>query len=112
MPFPLTSHGSRLTIGGYSLLLGALACGGAEASSLAQAVTDTLPGGIPRVISPAPTAWTDSTGAQLVEEVRWSGEDGSPGELGQPQSLAVDEAGRVYVVDTKPAVIKVFAPDC
>jgi len=87
------------------------ACGGAEASSLAQAVTDTLPGGIPRVTSPAPTAWTDSTGAQLVEEARWSGEDGSPGELGQPQSLAVDEAGRVYVVDTKPAIIKVFAPD-
>jgi hypothetical protein len=91
------------------LLLGA--CSGAEASHLATAVIDTLPGGIPRVISPAPTAWTDSTGVRLVEEARWSGEDGSPGEIGQPQSLAVDEAGRVYIVDTKPAVIKVFAPD-
>ncbi len=87
------------------------ACGGAKASNLAKAVIDTLPGGIPRVTSPAPTAWTDSSGAVLIEETRWSGEDGSPAEIGQPQSLAVDEAGRVYVLDTKPAVIKVFAPD-
>ena len=87
------------------------ACSGAKASTLARAVIDTLPGGIPRVISPAPTAWNDTSTARLVEESRWSGEDGTPGEIGQPQSLAVDEAGRVYVVDTKPAAIKVFAPD-
>lgn len=87
------------------------ACGGAEASNLARAVIDTLPGGIPRVTSPAATAWTDSSGAQLIEETRWSGDDGSPAEIGQPRSLAVDEAGRVYIVDTKPAFIKVFAPD-
>lgn len=92
-----------------SLLL--TSCGGSTRPDLARAVVDTLPGGIPRVTSPGPTAWTDSTGAGLVEEVRFSGEDGTPAEIGQPQSLAVDETGRVYVVDSKPAVIKVFAPD-
>lgn len=86
-------------------------CGGAQASNLSHTVLDSLPGGIPRVTSPGPTAWTDSAAAVLVEEARWSGEDGSPEELGQPQSLAVDEAGTVYVVDSKPAAIKVFTPE-
>ena len=87
------------------------ACSGAKASTLAKAVIDTLPGGVLRVTSPAPTAWADSSGARLVEESRWSSEDGSAAEIGEPQSIAVGEDGRVYVVDTKPAIIKVFAPD-
>ena len=87
------------------------ACAGAEASNLATAVVDTLPGGIPRVTSSGPTSWGDSTGPRFVEEVRFSGEDGGPSEIGQPQSLAVDDAGRIYVADTKPSVIKVYHPD-
>lgn len=96
-----------------STLLSALlaSCGGGAASNLARAVTDTLPGGIPRITSSGPTAWTDSSGTQLVEESRFSGADGTAEELGQPRSLAVDEEGRVYVVDSKPAAIKVFSPD-
>ena len=86
-------------------------CGGAAAASLARAVTDTLPGGIPRVTSRGPTAWPDSAGARLVEEGRFSGDEGTPSELGNPQSIAVDGEGRVYVVDRKPATIKVFTAD-
>ncbi len=93
----------------FSLLLAS--CGGAAASNLAHAVVDTLPGGIPRVSNSGPTAWTDSSGARLVEEARFSGEDGTPGELGNPGSIAVDETGRVYVADDKPAMIRVFTPD-
>lgn len=92
-------------------LLAVSACGGAEASNLAKAVTDSLPGGIPRVTSAAPTAWTDSSGAALVEQNRFSGEDGTDSELGEPRSIAVDDQGRVYVVDSKPAAIKVFSPN-
>jgi hypothetical protein len=88
----------------FPLLLAA--CGGAEASSMAEAVIDTLPGGTPRVTSSGPTAWPDSGGAMLVEESRFSGEDGTPSELGEPRSIAVDDQGRVY-----PAMIKVFARD-
>jgi hypothetical protein len=93
----------------YTLIIAS--CHEAADSRLARAVVDSLPGGIPRVISDGPTAWTDSAGARLVEEGRFSGEDGTPGELGEPQVLAVDGEGRVYVVDSKPAIIKVFSPD-
>jgi hypothetical protein len=87
------------------------ACGGAEATKLARARIDTLPNGTLRVMSDGPTAWSDSAGAGLVEAGRFQGEDGTPSELGQPRSIAVDESGRVYVVDSKPAAIKVFTPD-
>jgi len=87
------------------------ACGGAHGAQLARAVTDTLPGGIVRVMSAGPTAWTDSTGARLVEDGRFGGEDGTAGELADPGSIAVDDAGRIYVADKKPASIKVFTPD-
>ncbi|HEV8355449.1 MAG TPA: 6-bladed beta-propeller [Gemmatimonadales bacterium] len=98
---------------GGSALLSLLfaGCGGARATTLSRAVTDTLPGGIVRVMSAGPTAWTDSTGARLVEEGRFQGQDGTPAELGDPMSVAVDDAGRIYVADRKPASIKVFAPD-
>lgn len=87
------------------------ACGGAQAGNLAKARTDTMPGGILRVMSDGPTAWTEAAGATLAEESRFQGEDGTPAELGQPRSIAVDDWGRVYVVDAKPAAIKLFAPD-
>jgi hypothetical protein len=98
---------ARLSL--LSLLL--VSCGGARATTLARAVTDTLPGGIVRVMSSGPTAWSDSTGARLVEEGRFQGQDGTAAELGEPGSIAVDDAGRIYVADRKPAGIKVFTPD-
>lgn len=100
---------SRATLALLSALTAS--CGGAAASNLARAVVDTLPGGILRVTSSGPTAWTDSGGPSLMEVDRFTTEDGAPEELGQPRSLAVDEAGRIYVVDSKPEVIKVFSPD-
>ena len=99
-----------IRIGWLGCLLAA-GCAGAEASRLAQAKIDTLPGGVIQVSSTGPTAWRDTSGASLVEEGRFSGEDGTPAELGDPRSIAVDGEGRIYVVDAKPAIIKVFAPD-
>ncbi len=86
-------------------------CGQAKSVTLARAVTDTLARGVVRVTSAGPTAWLDSAGAALVEAGRFSGADGTPAELGQPRSLAVDEADRIYVVDGKPASIKIFTPE-
>lgn len=49
----------------------------------------------------------DST-ISLVPAGALAGEVGSAGELVEPSNWTVDERGFVYVVDTKPAVIKVF----
>jgi hypothetical protein len=87
------------------------ACGGAQAARLGQAHVDTLPGGIIRVTSDGPTAWSEAASARLVEEQRFQGEDGTPSELGDPRSVAVDAGGRIYVADGKPPSIKVFSPD-
>jgi hypothetical protein len=72
---------------------------------------DTLANGVIQVSNDAPTAWPLTPGAVLAEEHRFTGEDGTDAELGEPRSLAVDGEGRVYVVDAKPAVIKVFSAD-
>ncbi len=83
---------------------------GGGGHALAVPVYDTLPGGIPRVMSPGPTRWEGETGWQLDLVQEFRGEEGEPSELVNPQSLAVDDSGRVYVVDQKPAVIKVYDP--
>src|SRR5688500_20181642 len=95
-----------------SFVLAALlaGCGGAEASNLAEAVVDTLAGGIQRVTSSGPTAWSDSCGIPLTGEARWSGEDGTTSEIGRPQSLAVDEAGPGYIGDAKAGLIQAVPP--
>ena len=94
------------------LALSALEGCGSERSRLAVATIDTLPNGAPSVMSPGPTAWADTaSGWHLVPAGTVAGETGTPGELIDPQSIAVDAAGRIYVTDSKPAVIKVFGPD-
>lgn len=88
------------------------ACGSAEHSNLATARVDTLPGHVISVTSPGPTAWADTaSGWQLVPAGVIGGETGTPGELIDPGSIAVDAAGRIYVADSKPEIIKVFGPD-
>ncbi|HET7603381.1 MAG TPA: 6-bladed beta-propeller, partial [Gemmatimonadales bacterium] len=56
----------------------------------------------------APTAWADTNGWKLVEVASIAPAAGSPGELINPSSMAVDDWGRVYVADQSPVVIKVY----
>ena len=90
-----------------SLLLIA-ACSG-EKAPVPTARVDTLPGGIVRTMSDAPIGWNDSTSAWklvLLHEIQPP--EGDPGELFEPQDLAMNDRGELFVKDQKPAVIKVF----
>jgi hypothetical protein len=89
----------------------AAACTSEQGEPLAVARRDTLPGGIVAVHSSGPTGWHDTLGWRLVPDGRVGGALDDPGELINPQSLALDDAGNLYVADQDPAVIKVFAPD-
>lgn len=97
----------------HALMLLLLAgCGGAPGGGkLARVRSETLPNGAIRRLSEGPTAWTAERPATLVEEHRFQGQDGTASELGEPRDLAVDELGRIYVADGKPASIKVFSPE-
>jgi hypothetical protein len=90
---------------------GAACTAGEQARPLAVAERDTLPGGIAAVHSPGPTGWHDTLGWRLVPDGRVGGALDEPGELINPQSLALDDAGNLYVSDQDPSVIKAFAPD-
>lgn len=85
-------------------------CGGGERVHLATPIVDTLPNGARSVENPGPTAWDDPAAVVFTETLRL-GEDADPGSLAElidPQSVAFDGAGRIYVTDTKPAVVKVY----
>jgi hypothetical protein len=84
------------------------ACGG-QGRLVAVARVDTLPSGIIEVTSDKPTGWQDSSSAWPFRvTLRIQPPEGSPGELTEPGTLGVDDWGRVYVADRKPALIKVF----
>lgn len=98
-------------IAAISAVCSVAACTGGRDAALAPAKRDTLPGGIERVVSDGPTAWRDSSGWRLVETSRITGGDSASGDLSRPSSGAIDAAGRLYVADDQPTVIKVFDRD-
>jgi hypothetical protein len=89
------------------LLLSACGGPGADHGPLARVTRETLPGGAVSVISDGPTAWRDSSGWRLVESSRITGGDSVAG-LIRPGDVALDAAGRLYVADAEPDVIKVY----
>ena len=93
------------------LLLSACTGHGADRGPLARVTRDTLPGGAVSVMSDGPTAWRDSSGWRLVETSRITGGDSAAGDLANPTGAVIDPAGRLYVADQSPTVIKVFDRD-
>jgi len=93
-------------------LLAVAACSAAEGDAGTRFAIDSTESGIPRVTSSGPNGWRDSSQAwRITPADTFTGPEGSDGALVNPQSLTVDEGGRVYVADQKPATIKVFSPD-
>lgn len=93
-----------------SLLASVAACGAGKRTSGAATI-DTLPGGIVRVANRAPSGWTDTNGWKLVLERTIAPADSTPGQLNQPGGIVVDSRGRIFVLDIKPTLIKVYAAD-
>lgn len=80
-----------------AVLVAACAGGGDDASDLFT--IDTLPGGIPQVVSSAPIEpgqWS------LVHERDVQPAEGEPGELLNPEDIALGEDGILYVVENSP----------
>ena len=99
---------------GLAVMLLLAACSGAHErgrAQLARPAIDTLPNGTVSVMNPGPTRWTDTNGWRLVETGRIGGTDDSANSLTRPWSFALDGAGRLYVADAKPAVVKEFGSD-
>ena len=95
----------------WSLVAIGAACGTRTDSAAGRPQIDTLPDGIVRVANNGPTAWADTNGWKLVLESTIAPADNTPGQFNLPTGLVVDSRGRIFVMDRKPAVIKVYAPD-
>ena len=88
------------------------ACSGKdEGVALAKPVIDTLPGGVVRVTNSGGSAWADSSGWTLVEDLVIAPAEGSPGEIGEISDVVGDEQGNTYVFQRKPTLIRVYGPD-
>lgn len=98
-----------------ALLALSAACGGdtsaASKVALAVPVIDTLAGGIVRVKNTGPTAWADTSGWKWIAGPVIAPAEGSDGDLGEIDAVALDAAGNVYAKQKKPAIIKVYSPD-
>lgn len=90
------------------LLLACAGTGGGE-RPIAAARRDSI-GGVLHVTSDGPTGWRDTLGWRVVRAGRIRPGEGEPGELVNPNFIALDDDGTVYVSDEKPTVIKQFAP--
>lgn len=100
------------SLASLSALLIVIACGD-KGPRLDAPVVTTLPNGAVDVKNSGPSGWADTSGWRLVELYRVGGADAEgrgPEELVDPQSVALDPAGGIYVVDQKPAVVKQFSP--
>ena len=86
-------------------------CGDAGSGTWAGTI-DTLATGQVVVHNPASPAWTEDERWRLTEELRIGTiADEGPDLFGRITSLAVDGAGRIYVLEGQAQEIRVFGPD-
>lgn len=101
-----------IAIACHTVLAGLVAaCRGDSAPALARPSIDTLPGGIIAVHNTGPAGWADTSGWRFIESARLTSDDADENGIINPRSVALDELGRLFVVEDAPAVIKVFEPD-
>jgi hypothetical protein len=95
-------------IAGLTLLVLA-GCSGDAGSGESGVIVDTLSSGAVAVRSPALGLWAEGEGWRLTEELRiGTATEGGPEAFADVRGLAVDEAGRIWVLDVQDAEIRVF----
>ena len=94
----------------FCLAILAAACARGEASNSMGHVTVDTVGRVPRTVTESPVGWRDTSGWKLVESARIAGGTDAPGELIDPQDVAIGDDGSIYVSENSPSVIKKFTP--
>ncbi len=93
------------------LVLGA-GCGGTGSSDRWTGSIETLPNGAVRITNPARGLWEDGTPWRLVPDLVLGKVEGDGADVfGAISGLAVDGAGRIYVLDRQANELRIFAPD-
>jgi hypothetical protein len=73
---------------------------------------DTLANGAIHMQNPATGIWNESTAWRLEEELRIGVDDGvGPDLFGHVSDIAVDDYGRIYILEDQAQEIRVFNPD-
>ncbi len=89
--------------------LGALGCAREKPTAAWAGTVDTLPGGAVLVKNPEQGIWDSTNGWRIVEVARIGSADGTgPASFSQIGSVAVDPAGRIYVLDLQAQDVRVF----
>jgi hypothetical protein len=87
------------------------ACGRTDAGRGGGGTAETLPNGAVRVANPARGLWTDRSAWRLVPELQLGEADGAAATtFGSVSGLAVDSAGRIFVLDRQPNELRIFTP--
>ena len=109
MPFPARARVPLLLIA-LSLLAGC-ASGADDTGTGWDIQTDTLPGGISRVVNTPPTT-APQANLRLVEDLRIGALDGAgPDAFGQIKGIVATAAGQIAVLDAQAQEIRVFDAD-
>jgi 6-bladed beta-propeller len=87
------------------------ACARTDALRGWSGTVEKLPNGAVRVTNPAQGVWTDSSAWRLVPELQIGDAEGAAATtFASVSGLAVDGAGRIYVLDRQANEIRIFDP--
>jgi len=104
----------RPSKGGLKLALAVsvLACGCVDGTRRWRGAVEELPNGGLRVTNPAEGMWRDDSAWRLVRALRLGEVEGPAATVfGAISGLAVDDAGRIYVLDRQANELRIFTGD-
>lgn len=109
---PAGSAAATLLASALAVALAACGAGDRAPSGAWAGTIDTLAGGIVHVQNPETGIWGPDDAWRIEEELRIGVPDGAGPELfGEIADLAVDDYGRIYVLEGQAQEIRVFDPD-